>query len=419
MDSATLSIIIWGFIGGIVVLINPFLGLLAISALIPLSLLPPIANTFLGLFTMATPIKIMGAWTFVSSFVRHISTGKSWGFLKRPQIKFFLIFLLWIFISGLTQPCSFTRENFTAFTSYAVLGFIILSLVTNIKRVRWVIWLGLLCMFIVSLQAIFNYSSFQEAARMRGESYGPNYFAIGLLPFLGIAFYNIFVEKKKLLKTFSLIIAITIVTALIVTISRGGLIGLAGMFVIAAVAAKKKLKTFLFLAICATILINVMPAQVWERFERTKLEGPIGEETVASTQRRFLLAKAGWQMFLAHPIFGVGVGNYYWECRNYQAISAGRAHNMYLEIMAELGIIGTFFFLGILFSTFKSLKKIINDRSPTSGYARGFYIGLAGFLIAAIFLHAQHEKVLWFVIFMAVALEQIAFKKESLGDKKS
>ena len=124
-------------------------------------------------------------------------------------------------------------------------------------------------------------------------------------------------------------------------------------------------------------------------------------------------------MFLEHPLVGVGVGNYYYECRKYAPIFAGRAHTTYLEIMAELGIIGIFLFLGILFSTFKTLKKIIRSNSPISGYARGLYIGLAGFLIAAIFLHAQQEKALWFVIFMAAALEQIAFSKENLRSAKS
>ena len=243
-------IIILGLIAGVIILIRPFIGLLIISALIPLALIPAITSTFLGLFSMATPIKITGTWTFGSAFIRHISTGKSWGFLKRPQIKFFLLFLLWIFISGFTQPCSFTRENFTVFISFTVLGFIILSLVNNLGRFRGVIWAGIISIFIVSLNAIFNYLSFQESVRISGASYGPNYFAVGLLPFLGIGFYNIFTEKRKVLKVLSLLITIAASTALIVTFSRAGLIGFAGMLVIAAAGAKRKPRAFLSLVIC-------------------------------------------------------------------------------------------------------------------------------------------------------------------------
>lgn len=413
MGEISLTMIILGFVGGITILINPFLGLLATSGLIPLSLFPAIAGSFLGVFSVATPIKIAGTLTFVSSFIRHISERKSWDFLKKPQMRFFMLFLAWIFISGFTQPGFAARENFTLFISFAVLGFIILSLIDSIKRFRWVLWAALIPVFIVSLNAVLNYLSFGQAIRVSGASYGPNYFAIGLLPFLGIAFYNISTEKKKILKIFSLIITLVIASALVFTFSRAGLVGFSGMLLTATLKAKKKIRAFLLLVICLTLLINVLPSQVWERFGQTEATLERLEETsnVNSTKRRLLLAKAAWKMFLEHPLVGVGVGNYYYECRKYAPIHAGRAHTTYLEIMAELGIIGIFLFLGILFNTFKILKKIIKSNCPVGGYARGLWIGLVGFLIAAIFLHAQQEKALWFVVFMAAALERIVRKK--------
>ncbi|MBW2045127.1 MAG: O-antigen ligase family protein [Deltaproteobacteria bacterium] len=403
-----LIIIIIGIISAIVIFINPFIGLLATIALIPQALIPAFTYMLFGIFTMATPIKLIGGMTFASSLIRHQIERKSWDFLKRPQMRFFILFLIWIFISGFTQPGALTRENFTAFTSFAMIGFIILSLITDIKRFRWVLWAGLISVFIVSLQAVFSYSSFAEAVRIRGASYGPNYFALGLLPFLGITFYNTFAEKKMVLKAFSLVITAIIAIALIVTFSRAGLVGLLGMLLIATIKAEKKFKAVFLLALCVVLLINVLPSSVWERFTHTRIEQKyIGDPTVDSTTRRYLLAKAAWEMFLDHPLFGAGVGNYYWECGRYEVVHAGRAHTTYLEIMAEMGIIGIFLFLGILFYTFKSLNKIMKSDSYLSSYAYGLYMGLVGFLIAALFLHAQHEKVLWFVIFMAMALENI------------
>jgi len=403
-----IGIIITGIIGAIVILINPFIGLLAVVILIPQALIPAVGSSIFGIFTMATPIKLIGGLTFVSAFLRHISEGRKADFLRKPQVKFFIFFLVWVFISGFTQRGEFTRENFTVFTSFAIMGFIILSLVTDVKRFRWVLWAGLISVFIVSLQAVFRYSSFTEAVRIQGASYDPNYFALGLLPFLGITFYNIFVEKKMALKAFSLAITAIIAIALIVTFSRAGIVGLFGMLLIATIKAEKKFKAAFLLALCVVLLINVLPSSVWERFTKTKIEDKyIGDPTIDSTTRRYLLAKAAWEMFLDNPLFGVGVGNYYWECGRYETVHAGRAHTTYLEVMAEMGIIGIFLFLGILFYTFKSLRKTMKSNFPLSSYAYGLYTGLAGFLIAALFLHAQQEKMLWFVVFMAVALERI------------
>jgi len=411
-----IGIIITGIIGAIVILINPFIGLLAVVILIPQALIPAVGSSIFGIFTMATPIKLIGGLTFVSSFIRHILDKKNWNFLKKPQVRFFILFLVWIFISGFTQPGSFTRENFTLFISFTMLGFIILSLVTDIKRFRLVLWVGIISILIVAIQTIVHYLNYtqhglaykQVMLRVSGATYDPNYFAISLLPFLGITFYNVTVEKKKILKIFSLIISIALFLALVITFSRAGLIGFFVMILIMTLKAKRKMKASFLLLLALIILINVLPGKVWERFEKTNIEGPSSDGDIASTKRRLMLAKAAVKMFVDHPLFGVGVGNYYFECKKYEPIWAGRAHSMYLETLAELGIVGFFLFLCMLFYTFRSLQRIINSKSNLNAYASGLYVGLTGFLIAALFFHAQHEKVLWFVVFMSLALENIS-----------
>ncbi|MBN2119577.1 MAG: O-antigen ligase family protein [Candidatus Omnitrophica bacterium] len=411
-------IIIIGLVGAIVIFINPFLGLLAIVGLMPQALVHTISNMLFGVFTSITPIKIIGGLTFLAVLLRSVTERKNLDFLKKRQVKFFMFFLVWIFISGFTQPCSFTRENFTYFASFAMLGFVILSLVTDLRKFRWVLWMSLISMFIVSLQSIVNYSSYSVTMRMQGASYGPNYFAIILLPFVAISFYSIFTEKK-LFKFLSLLCAVVIASALILTFSRGGLIGFFGMLLVATLTAKRKVKSLLFVIVCLIILISIAPSQLWQRLSMTKLQSETRDVTVHSTQDRLLHFKAAWRMFLANPLFGVGIGDYYWKCRDYAPVYPRRAHTMYLEIMAELGIIGIFLFLGILFHTYKSLRKIMSSDSNLSCYARGLFIGLSGFLISALFLHAQQERVLWFVIFMSAALDIIYAKQLSnQRDKK-
>jgi len=395
------------------ILINPFIGLLITVALIPQALIPALGNMFLGAFTMVTPIKLVGGLTFISTLGYRFNKNNREIIFNNSFTRFFAFFVVWVFISGFTQPSPFTRENLTVFTSFAILGFIILSLVTNMKRFKLVLWAGFISIFVISINSVFYYLSYKSVVvRIAGSSYGPNYFAIALLPFLGVGFYNIFVERNKILKIFSVLIVLAISCALVVTSSRGGLVGLAGMLLVAAFQAKKKFKAGLFVLLCVVIMMNVMPESVKERFSKTKIEeNYIGDDTIDSTTRRFRLAEAGWKMFLANPLFGVGVGNYYWECREYaDNIHAGRAHNMYIEIMAELGIIGAVLFFAIIYSLFKTLKKIVKMNILESNYAQGIYIGLVGFLIAAIFLHAQQDKGFWFVMFMTIALERIACK---------
>jgi O-antigen ligase len=324
-------------------------------------------------------------------------------------------------MSGFSQPGSATRENFTVFTSFLMLGFIILSLVYTLKRFRLVTWTILISMFLVSIITTLSYLGLGQVTRMKGSGYGPNEFAIGILPFVGIAFYTMIAEKNKLLRLLALIITVFLTTALVLTFSRGSLIGLFTILIFGILKAKKKIKSVFTVLIITAILVSAMPKYVWERFIKTQetLQNLDETSNVDNTKRRYLLARGAWLLFLDHPVTGVGIGNYYYEGRKYVQINPGRAHTMYLEVMAELGIIGIILFLLILFSVFKSLRLIIKSNSIYSAYARGLYLGLVGFLVAAIFLHAQQEKALWFCIFMALALENIAIKGLSVVDKKN
>jgi len=410
-------VVFLGAVGTTAIFLNPFLGLMLTIALIPQALIPAF-GAGLGVFTAATPIKLIGGLTFIAVFFNNRVKNKRVRFFNRHSTRFYFFFLLWVFISGFTRPGSFTRENFTMFISFSMLGFIIISLIDSESRLRRIIWVGIISVSIASLSAIIEYAGYQQMARISGTAYGPNYFAIGLLPFLGMSFANIAVEKKILLKHLSIASTLIIIAGLIVTFSRSGLIGFFAMILTVVLKSKKKIKAVIIGLVCILILISILPSYVWERFQMTKLDGPRDDRTVQSTLTRYYLIKAAWEMFLANPVLGVGVGNFYWECRNYEPVGPRRAHTTYLEVLAELGIIGLILFIGILFFSLKTLNKIITENTALGNYAYGLYIGLVGFLVAALFLHAQQEKVLWVTVFMSVALENIWVKNNEPSSKK-
>ncbi|MCX5699823.1 MAG: O-antigen ligase family protein [Candidatus Omnitrophica bacterium] len=399
--------IVVGLAAAIGIFISPMFGLALTLILIPISTQLTMGGSFLGIFTMVTPIKIIGTLTFISTLIHYGGRKGVWDFLKKPQMRFFLFFLIWIFISGITQSGWASRENFTMFISNAILGVTILILIQDVKRFRLMLWLIVISIFFICLQTVLSYLGINRAG---GTGYGPNEFAIAILPFIAITFYMALAEKNGALKIILIGIITVIFLALISTVSRGGIVGLGGMLLILTLKSKRKILTIIAVCIVVVLFINTMPQNLRERFSKTQVTANargIGDGDIDSTTRRYYLAQAGWRIFLSHPLFGIGVGNYYYENRNYAPVSPGRAHNMYLEMMAELGIIGIILFLGIIFYTFKSLNRIIKSKSPLNGYAKGFYIGLIGFLIAGIFLHAQQDRVLWFLIFMSAALERI------------
>ncbi|MFC1599363.1 O-antigen ligase family protein, partial [Candidatus Omnitrophota bacterium] len=138
--------------------------------------------------------------------------------------------------------------------------------------------------------------------------------------------------------------------ALVVTFSRTALIGLAGVLLVAVVKAKNKFLGIILGVICVIAAFNLLPDYTWERFSGTQIaEKYTGNADIDSTTIRYHLAQTAWRTFLHNPIFGVGVGNYYWEGRRYGPVPPERAHCLYLEFLAELGIVGFFLFCGMLF----------------------------------------------------------------------
>ena len=103
---------------------------------------------------------------------------------------------------------------------------------------------------------------------------------------------------------------------------------------------------------------------------------------------------AGWQMALAHPLLGVGPGNYTLAYQDVAAApwfaSRGHAHNYYLHIAAEAGILGLVAYLSLIgsvcFSVFRALHQ-----PQLSLLQRSILVGSCG-MIAAVAAHSLFEN---------------------------
>jgi len=389
------------------VLLRPMAGLVLLIYCIALLRFPTVFPSFVGIFTQLSVVKLLGGLTFCSVLIHNLVDKKKIGLLKAKQTKFFILFLLWVAISGFSQPCSFTRESFTRYASFAMLFYITISMVDSPKRFRLVLWSCIISMLGAAGLALYQHIRAEGLIRARSTFIDSNYFNLYLLPVIAVAFYRIFDERAFIKKLIAVAATIVLIVAVVFTFSRGGMIGLATVLLLLALNAKRKFLAFLILGVIITIFMTYMPYYFQEKLE-LKEENP-----VTSTYRRILLLKGGWRMFLDKPLTGVGVGNFYWNTGKYAGVSAGYAHDMYIEVAAELGLVGIFLFMGIIFLTLRDLRKITKMVKSTSlkNYAQGLYVGLIGFLVSALFLHAEYEKFLWLFIFLTICLKKLATTK--------
>jgi O-antigen ligase len=129
---------------------------------------------------------------------------------------------------------------------------------------------------------------------------------------------------------------------------------------------------------------------------------------------------SNWQgaldVIASHPILGVGGGNYGEAALDYsesvQAHSAkkaaevggvaGVAHNIFLGVGSQLGLVGLILFLGILYFAFKTAWLI----AQRSDLGTGIFLGLIVFMIAGMALSWEKQNLV-FVLFGSVLALQL------------
>jgi hypothetical protein len=125
--------------------------------------------------------------------------------------------------------------------------------------------------------------------------------------------------------------------------------------------------------------------------------------------------KAGLRMIAAHPLDGVGLGQFKPMAPRY---SEGRApdyvaHNSYIEIAAEAGVPALVAFVGVLASSVVSLersRRISENRRRIflSRACVGIEAGLVGAAVAVFFVSGQYQKLLWLMVFLSIAASTLA-----------
>src|SRR6267378_4136538 len=124
---------------------------------------------------------------------------------------------------------------------------------------------------------------------------------------------------------------------------------------------------------------------------------------------------AAWRVFLDYPILGVGPGHFsdYYSiayCNRVgliEQLKKYRGHNLYLETLAETGILGLAsclaIILAIMHGLWKIWKKLRHEGSESSDVAMAFFLCLVAYLISAIFAHMSYQRYFWLLMALSSA----------------
>lgn len=259
------------------------------------------------------------------------------------------------FLFGFSVYPYLTKVELLKCCAYILLFFLMFESFRTDKQVKQLVWFLLGLGFAVSLLGIVQHFTFNgklywsvslpEGAAPFGPFVNSNHFAgfVELVVPLGLAMLLYRARKPEQL-TFLVLFTIVPAAALVLAGSRGGIIGLLLELVLLAFLSRtpqmgrKQILGAAGIALLAgtfTLWLGIGTAV--EHFERLT-HGGIAKEL------RVSLYKDTWRIFRDHPVAGTGLGTLVTVYPQYASFYDGRivehAHNDYLELLSDAGVLG-------------------------------------------------------------------------------
>jgi O-antigen ligase len=202
-------------------------------------------------------------------------------------------------------------------------------------------------------------------------------------------------KSKLFLALASWLLAILLLAALVASFSRGGWVGAAaGLLAMALLLGRRAARLAIAAVVAAALLLAfgglVLPGAVAARLASITRSialfdagsAQVTGENFAVVERMAQL-QAGWRMFAAHPLVGVGPGNYTPAYPDFAVLpwyaSRGHAHNYYLHMAAEAGLLGALAYVALLGGVVRA--GLVALRRAGSIFRHGTAIGCCGIIV--------------------------------------
>ncbi|MEM3071800.1 MAG: O-antigen ligase family protein [Candidatus Anstonellales archaeon] len=353
-----------------------------------------------------TVTKYLGIMTALAILADRIVVGR--GHLNRPpygSLLWLLFGILAIFSLIWSIDQDATKQGLITLIGLIIVLFIVTLQPWELKHLRMIersIIVGGIIVSIIAIYIFFKdifYPSSERLSLVLGKRLvDPNHLGASLI--LPISFaLSLSLRRGKIL-FFNLTAFFLMVITVILTGSRGVLAGLSIVLLYKYWRIKKEFfTTILFILIVALAIIfipRILSPYLKERYSL---------EIIFSSQAagRFPLWKAALSAFWKKPILG-------WGYACFSKLTGGTlyylkgqvAHNIYLQALSELGIVGLFFLIYSLFMTYRTSSK--NARK--NNFYESVTAALLGIAVVSISLGTLNYKYFWLANMLALSMSK-------------
>jgi O-antigen ligase len=371
-----------------------------------------------------TPIKLVGVPLVAAAILMPRPKDAA----PRPSAGILLLlaaFALFQVLGTTLSSLPFPGSDLSTLLSFAILMFATNLLISTQDRLQMTIRVIVLVETFASTWLYKQYYIYHWP-RPLGPSADPNYEALSLVMTAPLAVWLTRYDDSWFWKWVGLICSPILAFAVFVSQSRGGLLALVVMGVVAWLNSQHKMRLVVGFTAALVFMLALAPGQMVKRLQQIQFQGEAQTGAEISTRSRIELARAGVRMMEAHPIFGVGLDQFKAVEFHYNPLLMSLepnphiAHDTYVQLGAEGGIPTLALYLmilGVTLANCRSSQKTPGVPENMAGLALAFQIGLIGIVVAEFFLTAQYLKEVWVFVSLTPNLYAISRHAAALNRK--
>lgn len=395
--------------------------LLAVMSAIPFVLLGPVEFAF-GLLALAVPfdtVTMLGRSSVTLSFlVSAVSgalllaktlAGRRLGRPPRAALWFVLFFVWTAMSSWWAIDSALSTQRLPGAAALVALYLVAVSMLITSREFRWITGAVVLGGALAAMVSLFQLARGVNVAGRASIVFGslatnPNELAASLILPLALAIAGVLstrgTRRASLVTATGLMLVCTLLT-----MSRGGLSAIA---VVTAVFLYREgmNKRLLAILICGALFLLIAP----ELF-KTRME----EAFASRGQGRLDIWMVGVEVIKHNLLIGVGLDNFplaFHRYAGYQTVFRSLSmapHNIYLQALAETGVLGLLLLAGALRAQTRELKVAVRKAAKgTNLWLVACEAAAWGIMTHALVANLLWRKVFWFVWIVAAIAVQLA-----------
>ncbi len=357
-ENTALAVLVGVVLGAFSIAVQPLYYIVAILAVVYVSVVfnKPEISVIITVSTLPfLPTMLICAeitLTYIAFFFKVIRGKRSVKFdLLDVFVLIFAVLMLFGGLFSVTPSSSIPPA--CVFVCFISVYFLIVNLIKTTDLLNKLLSLSIVSFFICSVYGIYqnffatpdttwtDEDMFSEIeTRVVSTFENPNVFGEYLIMLIPVALAFVVMTKSFSQRTFSFVALAASVLALVYTWSRGAWLGcIASLIIFFVIINKNALGMYAFGVLLVPLAIPVLPPSIIDRF------ASIGNMTDSSTSYRVYIWEASANMIKDYLVSGIGIGTDAFQTVYSEYALAGietapHSHNLYLQLLIELGVFG-------------------------------------------------------------------------------